>query len=261
MNNHILTILVWSLLSCYGLSAGAQTGTVNSGDIDNEVFAEKYHIDINDLEAEWPKVHYIGEGPLAFSFEETGSESEGHLSYTLKDWKKKTVGTGRLPKKMGPNHYDIAIENLAEKTTYQLQIKTGDRAYDLLFRKEDFPPLSNVDIRIGEGDIDCGQGSRMVYKGSFAGGRPPYSAVWNISTDRAGAESLIPMKTKIVNGAQELDELEVIGLADYYVHLDITDGCGEVQRQTAYVTCSEDRQERRMGIELSPGPTDIPTEH
>jgi hypothetical protein len=207
---------------------------------------EPVYIDVNSAVA--GQTHNIYDGIVSLEYtDHIGYQSE--IALRIFDWKSQFLGTFKMDKSLGSNHYTFELKDLGieskpgniyrceiideNRTTFSWNIRDSQKP-------DDNKPMPTIQIKPIQ--VACGKSGKLnlaEFYGSFAGGRAPFTVNWYVLNE-ARTEFIYQPKEEKAEGNNLISMIRVDSDPVYNVLLLVTDACGNTGKQMIRVSCNQE---------------------
>ena len=207
-----------------------------------------YYLDITSISSE--TVNDISEGKMDIQYQDNiGRSKQVHLE--VFDWKLEKIGTFKLDKTSGLNHYTVSFDEQGVKWkpgdvfNCQMIDEVGTK-YKWTVRAIGKPVVEGpqADIFVNPKNLICdGEDSESVIEfiSDINSGRTPYTITWYVM-NQARSGLLYQPKEEIIDSPNKASMIVVQKQPAYYVVLQVTDSCGNTDAKVVYVACEGDKK-------------------
>lgn len=211
--------------------------------INNESQGNAFYLNINNVGSE---VYHIQDEYLSLQY--TDNYGEEDLIYLrIYNWKQEELASYQLHKTYGINYFNVPLKphlqsiGIGEVFSGVLEDESGYK--HKFFARKALPPKlaePGVEIYVNPIALDCeGVDPFLVeFYGMIEGGKPPFTVNWYVMNKEKDGLLNQPLE-EIIKRPGHTSVIQVDSKPDYYVLLNVLDGCGNEMQRVVHMTCKD----------------------
>jgi hypothetical protein len=206
-----------------------------------------YYVSINNR----PANEIIELQDYVFSFEYNDRFGQWkNIPLKIFNWKREMVATLSLAKILGPNYYNVKLDELyggwVQNEIYvcELSDEAGNR-HKISLRpvKPSKKVAPNVGIVVNPLQLQCDgiSATSVEFVGDINGGKTPYTIQWVVLNNERTALLYQPAE-EIIKTDGSTSAITVNKSPDYFVVLEVKDACDNIVRKEVHMVCDQQKK-------------------